>query len=167
MGNWIDNIGNEPDYEPLLDIGEQQDPDEWQVQRLGKITGSNFGKLIKKDGKKGYKLSDSITAKNLIYKIAWERLLKEGNISNGLGRLNISSQSMNHGNDYEGQAILKYEEVTGNKVQYVQNFVQKDEWVGGTPDAYIGEDGLIEVKCPFNGGNHLQSMLEQVVYNPE
>lgn len=167
--NWMDEIGKDEFYEPLPDLvsKEQQTEIEWREKRLGMITGSNFGKLIKSDRKGGYTLSASKTAKDLIYKIAWERLLKEGNISNGLGRLNISSQSMNHGNDYEPEAILKYKEITGNEVIYKQNFVELDNYIGGTPDAYVGDDGIIEVKCPFNGGNHLESMLDNVIYNPE
>ena len=160
-------LNNDLDYLESLGDTEKKEIDQWQLDRLGKATGSNFGKLVKSDRKGGYTLSTAKTATDLIYKIAWERLLKEGNISNGLGRLNVSSQSMNHGNDYEGEAILKYMESTGEKVRYAQEFVQLDEWIGGTPDGYIGEDGLIEVKCPWNGGNHLQSMLEQKIYNPE
>lgn len=169
MKHWLDDIGQEDYYEPLPDLftQEQQDEQEWREKRLGMITGSTFGKLVKSDRKGGFVLSSGKVANDLIYKIAWERLLKQGNISNGLGRLNVSSQSMNHGNEYEPEAILKYQEITGNKVSYVQNFVELDDFIGGTPDAYIGKEGLIEVKCPFNGGNHLQSMLENVIYNQE
>ena len=74
---------------------------------------------------------------------------------------------MQHGNDFEGQAILKYMEVTGAKVEYAQKFIKLDDFIGGTPDGFIGEDGLIEVKCPFNGGNHLKSLLTNEIYNPE
>ena len=164
--NWMDKIGSSEEYDNLPDI-PQQEPDEWKVSRIGMITGSNFGKFVKTNGKKGYKLSDSQTAKRLIYKIAWERLLKQGNISNGLGRLDVSSQSINHGNDYEPEAIQKYIEITGNEVQYHQPFVQHDEWIGGTPDAYVGKDGLLEAKCPWDGGNHLRALLDGEVYNRE
>jgi len=164
--DWIGEIGTADQYEELPDIGSQQDEFEWREKRLGMITGSNFGKLVKTD-KSGFKLSTSKTASDLMYKIAWERLLKGGNISNGLGRLNISSQSINHGNDYEGEAMLKYQEVTGRKVDYTQNFIAKGDWVGGTPDGYVGKDGLIEVKCPFNGGNHLKAFLDGEIYNQE
>lgn len=166
MENWLDNIGQDT-YEDLPEVIKNEELDEWQVSRLGKATGSNFGKFVKTDRKGGFVLSTSKTATDLIYKIAWERLLKEGNISNGLGRLNVSSQSMNHGNDYEGEAILKYIKATGNEVRYAQEFIELDDWIGGTPDGFIGKDGLIEVKCPWNGGNHLQSMLEKKIYNPD
>ncbi len=156
FGDNTPNVLTEPDPET-----------EWKIDRLGNITGSTFGKLIKTDRKGGFKLSDGLTAEGLIYKIAWERLLKNGNISNGLGRLNFSSQATNHGNDYEGEAILKYIEQTKAEVIYEQQFIKLDEWIGGTPDGFIGKDGLIEVKAPFNGGNHLKTLLTGEIYNKE
>lgn len=168
MENWLDNIGQE-DYLDLPEIPIDERPeDEWKKDRLGMITGSVFGKLVcKTKDRKGYMLSKGATAENLIYKIAWERLLKNGNISNGLGRLNVSSREMEHGNDYEGAAILAYSERTGNEVDYHQRFVQKDDFIGGTPDGYIGKDGIIEVKAPWNGGNHLKSILTGEIYNSD
>lgn len=166
---WLNNIGNDvPEDDYLIDANVFDEEKEWLTDRLGMITGSNFGKLVVQTrDKKGYTLSKGVTAEKLIYKIAWERLLTYGNISNGLGRLNISSREMQHGNDYEGQAILKYEEVTGNKVISEQRFIKHDDWIGGTPDGFINDDGLLEVKCPFNGGNHLKSLLTGEIYNKE
>lgn len=161
-----DLVGDLEYLESLGEIPDNQDELEWREKRLGMITGSNFGTLVKKEGK-GFKLSTSVTAENLIYRIAWERLLKRGDVSNGLGRLNVSSQSINHGNDYEPEALHKYMESTGHKVQYVQSFVELDEWIGGTPDAFVGKEGLVEIKCPWNGGHHLKSLLEKKIYNPE
>lgn len=165
--NWLDEIGNEDFYEELPQI-ENEEISDWQISRLGMITGSNFGKLVvKSKDRKSYTLSTGSTADGLIYKIAWERLLKSGNISNGLGRVNVSSKEMEHGNDYEGQAIMKYSELTGNEVVYTQSFVSYDDWIGGTPDGFIGDDGIIEVKCPWNGGNHLKSLLTGEIYNSD
>ena len=167
--DWLSEIGNDiPEDSYLVDTNTIDEEKEWLTERLGMITGSNFGKLIVKSrDKKSFVLSSGVTAQNLIYKIAWERLLKSGNISNGLGRLSISSQAMQHGNEYESEAILKYEEVKGIKVNSVQKFIKLNDFIGGTPDGFIGEDGLIEVKCPFNGGNHLKSLLTGEIYNTD
>ena len=166
---WLEHIGRDiPEDDYIINLNSNDEESDWKKDRLGMITGSNFGKLIVKSrDKKRYVLSSGATATNLIYKIAWERLLKDGNISNGLGRLDVSSKAMQHGNDFEGQAILKYMEVTGLKVDYAQRFIKLDDFIGGTPDGFIGDDGLIEVKCPFNGGNHLKSLLTNEIYNPE
>lgn len=163
----LDNAVAGEELSPLR-FHDNQEPDELQLQRLGMITGSQFGKfVVKTKDKKGFTLSTSQSATNLIYKIAWERLLKSGNISNGLGRLNFNSAPTNHGHDYEQEAIQRYMEVTGNEVDYHQKFIEHDSFIGGTPDGYIGKDGLIEVKCPWDGGNHLRSMLSGEIYNQE
>lgn len=142
--------------------------DRWRRERLGMITGSQFGKLVvRTKDRKGYTLSKGETATKLIYRIAWERLLSAGNISNGLGRLDFSSASVEHGHEYEAEAVLKYEELTGNKVDYHQEFITHGKYIGGTPDGYVGKDGLIEVKCPWDGGNHIRGILTGEVYNPE
>lgn len=146
------------------------DPQEekWRKARLGMITGSEFGKLVvRSKDKKGYVLSKGETATKLIYRIAWERLLSTGNISNGLGRLNFSSQSVEHGHEYEAEAIQKYIEKTGNDVDYHQEFITHGKYIGGTPDGYIGKDGLIEIKCPWDGGNHIRGILTGEIYNQE
>lgn len=163
--DWMNDIGQESDYDELPEL-PQRPEEEWLRQRLGMITGSQFGKLVKTAGD-GFKLSTAKTADDLIYKLAWERLLKEGHISDGLGRMSFSSAATNHGNDFEPMAVLAYQESTGNEVQYTQSFVMFDSWIGGTPDGLVGDDGLIEIKCPYNGGNHLKSMLTGEVYDPE
>lgn len=138
---------------------------EWMQERMGKVTASNFPEFVKK-GKDGeYFLSDSETAKNLIYKIAWERLVIDENMSEAMERLDINSKSIQHGNDYEGAAIPRYEEETGLEVQYINRYNSYTEDIGGTPDGYVGEDGMIEAKCPFNGGNHLRTLLTGEIYN--
>jgi hypothetical protein len=32
-------------------------------------------------------------------------------------------------------------------------------WVGCSPDALVGFDGILEIKCPYNTTNHLQTIL--------
>lgn len=164
--DWMDGLGQEPEYDPLPEIAHRPE-EEWLRQRLGMITGSTFGKFVKTDRKGGYALSTGKVAADLIYKLAWERMLKVGSISDGLGRMSFSSAATTHGNDFEPMAVMKYQEVTGNEVDYEQSFVKHSDWIGGTPDGYVDDDGIIEVKCPWNGGNHLQSILTGEVYNPD
>lgn len=139
----------------------------WLRKRAGKVTASNFANFIKKDKSGGYKLSDGKVAEDLIYKIAWERFVINGNIAEAFNRISISSKATEHGVENEGAAAFRYQEFTGNKLQYVNRFVQSGEWIGGTPDGFIGDDGIIEIKCPFNGGNHLKTLLKKEVYNSD
>lgn len=139
----------------------------WLKKRAGKVTASQFASFIKRDRQGGYKLSDSKTCEDLIYKIAWERFVINGNLADAFNRVSISSKATEHGIENEGQAVWRYQEVSGNKVEYVNRFIQSGDWIGGTPDGYVGEDGIIEVKCPFNGGNHLRTLLTKEVYNTD
>lgn len=153
-----------------LQMSQVDDEHAWKVARLGKVSPSNFGKLVKKDRSGGYTISTGKVAKDLIYKIAWERLLKHNakELTNGLSRIEFSSRPTEHGHDYEGPALLRYESVSGNKVDWVlHRYVEVNDHLGGTPDGYVGDDGLVEIKCPWNGGNHLQTLLEGVVYNDD
>lgn len=166
--NWLDNIGQDiyDDFNvDALNIDNEER--DWHIARLGKVTGSKLGKLVVKDtSNKSYKLSKSKTASDLLYKIAWERFLITE--SDGLNRLNVSSQSMQHGNDYELEAIQYFEETKNLKVKIGgYKFETLNDFFGGTPDGYIGKDAIIEVKCPWNGGNHLKTLLTGEIYNDE
>lgn len=165
--DWLDNIGMDlpnEDYNDVLDVPNQES--EWLKERLGKVTGSQLGKLIVKDKSKGYKLSSGKVASDLLYKIAWERFLITE--SEGMNRLNVSSQSMQHGTDYEMAGIKKFEEVTGIGVEPSEyKFISKSDFFGGTPDGFTEDGGIIEVKAPWNGGNHLKTLLTGEIYNDD
>lgn len=146
---------------------EQTDELQWLTERLGMITGSTFSKLIVSDKKGGYTLSKSQTADSLILKIAYERLLKEGNIAEGLERLDVNSREVNYGKKFEPEALQKYQLKAGVKVHSSNQIIKHSEFIGGTPDGLIGDDGLIEIKCPYNGANHLKGILTGEVYNSD
>ena len=60
---------------------------------------------------------------------------------------NYTNEHIERGNELESQARAIYELETGNEVEEV-GFVEIDEYVGCSPDGLVGEDGLIEIKCP-------------------
>lgn len=165
-------MSNYDEFDQAIQLAKEDDHDEWQIQRLGKTSPSTWGKLVKKDRSGGFTLSTGKVAKDLIYKIAWERLLKQvldgDKISNGLSRISFTSKPTEHGHDHELEAIGAYMDYTGNKVDLTAyRYHEVNDYLGGTPDGFVGDDGLIEVKCPWNGGNHLQTLLEGEVYNEE
>lgn len=49
------------------------------------------------------------------------------------------------GHDREAEGILRYEEYMYYKVRN-GGFWQVDEWVGGSPDGLVGDNGVVEVK---------------------
>jgi putative phage-type endonuclease len=60
---------------------------------------------------------------------------------------NYTNEHIERGNELEAQARAIYELETGNEVEEV-GFIELDEYVGCSPDGLVGEDGLIEIKCP-------------------
>lgn len=54
---------------------------------------------------------------------------------------------MQRGIDLEPEAKIEFQFYTGLDVQEV-GFVELNEYVGVSPDGLVGDDGLIEVKCP-------------------
>lgn len=108
---------------------------DWDNIRLGKITASNINTLLsgKKDTKETY-----------IFKKAAERLLGMKCESD-----NVYTSQMERGHELEPQARFTYELISGNNVNEV-GFVEKDSYIGCSPDGLVGDDGLVEIKTKDN-----------------
>lgn len=64
------------------------------------------------------------------------------------------------GNTHEPIAIEAYERETFQQVTDSQKQVEQG-WLSCTPDGYVGEDGLVEIKCPYASKNHLANILSK------
>ena len=65
-----------------------------------------------------------------------------------------------HGLEYEAEAINAYMAYKDAKVHSMQQWQQHQEYpFGCTPDGLVDDDGMIEVKCP-NSNNHLDNIME-------
>ena len=60
---------------------------------------------------------------------------------------NYINADMQRGIDLEPEARLEFEFYTNLDVQEV-GFIEHNEFIGVSPDGLIGDDGLIEIKCP-------------------
>lgn len=119
---------------------EQRSP-EWYAARLGKVTSSCFaGVLSNGEGRNTYMME----------------LLAER--TTGITQASYMNTAMQWGIDTEPQARAKYEKKTKTKVQQV-GFIEYDENTGASTDGLVGEDGLIEIKCP-NTSTHLTYILK-------
>lgn len=55
------------------------------------------------------------------------------------------------GNDNESKAIRHYRDIENMEIQPAGLFNDKTHWfLGATPDALVGEDGILEIKCPYS-----------------
>lgn len=99
----------------------------WIEERAKRLTASNFGKICK--------LRKSTHCANTVKAILY---------SNFTG-----NSATNWGKEHERIAITEFEQATGLTVQDCGLFVStKHCYLGASPDGLIGQNGIIEVKCP-------------------
>jgi len=73
----------------------------------------------------------------------------------------ISSKYLDHGNQHEPTARQLYQWHLSARQELKQvGFVDHPTipFCGGSPDCLIGDDGLLEIKCPYNVHNHLANI---------
>lgn len=112
-----------------------QGSEEWESWRK-RPTASNFYRIVTP-------VRGDLSAQAMDY--ACEIIAKENNAHDE----GPPTYWMDRGNEVEPEAIAKYEamnEVTVERVGFV--VPDETELFGCSPDGLVGEDGLIEVKCP-------------------
>ena len=110
----------------------EQLTDEWHELKAGKFSASSAADLFMKKTTAGYN--------GLINRIVCEKIT-------GKPVESYTNEWMQRGIDLEPEALECFEKETFTKVKSV-GFVEFDEWVGCSPDGLIGDNGLIQVKCP-------------------
>lgn len=120
---------------------------EWYAVRLGRCTGSRIGDVCAKT-KTGYSTSRA----NYCAELVLERITGNPTVS-------YVSQAMQHGIDTEPEARTAYEFHSDCDVELV-GFVEHPTiaMAGASPDGYVGNVGLVEIKCPLPA-THLSSLL--------
>jgi putative phage-type endonuclease len=128
-----------------------QGSSEWFYQRLGKVTASRVADVIAKT-KTGY----STSRDNYMAQLVVERLTFTKTES-------YTNAAMQWGTEQEPFARAAYEAAQGVMVEEV-GFVRHSsiEWAGASPDGLVGDDGLVEIKCP-NTLTMIETLLSQKV----
>ena len=108
----------------------EQRTEEWYACIRGKMTASNAS-IILANGKGLETYIYSLMAD--YYSIA--------------EKVNYTNPDIERGILLEPEARIEFEFYTGLNVEEV-GFVELDEYCGVSPDGLIGDDGLIEIKCP-------------------
>ena len=126
---------------------------EWFELRLGKVTASRIGDLMAKT-RSGYSASRA----NYMAELAIQRLT--GTVEQG-----FTSPAMQWGTEQESNARNAYSFFTDNEVNEIA-FVNHPtiEQAGASPDGMVGDDGLVEIKCP-NSATHLETLLTEKINN--
>lgn len=129
---------------------EQGSP-EWFAQRLGKVTASRVADVIAKT-KTGY----STSRENYMAQLVCERMT-------GVVVESYTNAAMAHGTETEPLARAAYEalkDVLVDEVAFINHPTIANS--GASPDGMIGEDGLLEIKCP-NTATHLETLRTKKV----
>lgn len=124
-----------------------QGDDEWKAARRGKVTASRMADLMTKT-KTGYGAGRA----NLMAEMIVERLT-------GVTADCYTNAAMEWGTAHEAEARAAYVFHTGLPVvevgfidhPYIPNS-------GASPDGLVGDDGLVEIKCP-NSATHIDTLL--------
>jgi len=127
----------------------EQRSEEWFLARKNRVTGSNVGAIL---GLDPYRNADDVMRAMVRDALDAETEFT-GNAATEWGAFNESG----------AQADFSME--TGLKVVECGFFPHLD-WLGASPDGLVGDDAVIEIKCPFrlrDGGNH-KGIAEQPHY---
>ena len=130
----------------------EQGSDEWFDQRRGIVTASVVGKLLTPT----LKVADNDYSRGLTATLAAERIT-------GWTEDTPMTPDMWRGVEHEPYARDLYAEHFA-EVEVV-GFMRRDEdtWrLGYSPDGLVGDDGLIEIKCP-RAKTHLRTILANEV----
>jgi len=129
----------------------KQQTKEWHNARVGKLTASRAGAAL---GVNPWQKPD-----DLIRAMVREAHGAEPEFSG-----NVATR---WGNDHEPLAVLDYMSETGVNVVEAGFYIHPEhDWLGASPDGFVGDDGMIEVKCPFSlrNGGEFKSLSEQPHY---
>jgi putative phage-type endonuclease len=127
-------------------VEQHQRSSDWFSARWGVITASRYGDVINQT-KSGYAAS----RKNYMSELVIQRLTPPPTEDDG-----YKNAAMTFGIDNEPVAKLAYELETGNTVDEAF-FELLNPDIGASPDGYVGEVGLIEIKCP-NTATHIETI---------
>jgi len=127
---------------------DQQTP-EWFKARAGKVTASRIADILAKT-KSGYSASRA----NYCAQLVVERLTGEAAES-------FTNAAMQWGTDTEPKARDAYSARTGELIDEAGFYVHPSiEQSGASPDGLVGDEGLVEIKCP-NTATHIETLIDK------
>lgn len=122
----------------MIVVDVEQGSQEWFAARCGIPSASNFDKIVTTTG------APSKQAKKYLYQVAVERVT-------GKTEETYVSAAMERGIEMESEARNLYELMYDVKVEQVGLcYPDEKKLYSCSPDGLVGEDGLLEIKCPIS-----------------
>lgn len=128
-------------------INEPQGSQAWLDARSGVITASRFSDArakLTRAGKNGKAGDPAAKAIEYAWQVALERIAGEP-VSPA-----FETWQMRRGTELEPEARMTYEAATGLLASEKGLILTDDRAFGYSSDGQVGDDGLIEIKCPAN-----------------
>ncbi|KAJ8965260.1 hypothetical protein NQ314_004250 [Rhamnusium bicolor] len=107
----------------------QSSNENWLIARKYRLTASHFGAVI------------ASCKRNRFPKSLYDNLLEGYNLNSVL--------AIQWGRENELSAIETFKAATGMEVFSTGLWLEECGYIGASPDGFVGEDALIEVKCPY------------------
>lgn len=129
---------------------EQRTP-EWFKQRVGKITGSRVGAILG--------INPWSKPKDVMRSMVRDFHDAENEFTG-----NIATE---YGNNFESFAQGDFEIETGLEVVETGFHIKNGaDWLGASPDGLVGDDAVLEIKCPYGARNTgiFKDISEQLHY---
>ena len=123
----------------MLETMGQASNIKWHLYREGRLTASKIFHFLRGDNK-------ALNAHLSLYPVKF------------------TSKATNHGIKYEPVAVLKYIEdynITEEVKECGLFIYEKHPFIAGSPDRLLGEDGIVEVKCPYKARKYEVSPANQ------
>jgi putative phage-type endonuclease len=128
----------------------EQGTEEWHEARSKIITGSKFELVMPKSKKfttGTYTYMNEVAAEILTGKTADE----------------ARSKSLSWGKDNEDNAVNTYAALRNIDVYHIGICIDDELRAGASPDGFVGDEGMIECKCPYVSGKHINTLFEKVM----
>lgn len=130
-----------------------QGSDEWLKLRLGLVSASRFKDVNTEPRSKADKEKGVLgtTAKSYMLELIAEIVTGK--------QVELFGKPLDWGKDNEKKAQAEYAFERGVTVDEVGICITDDLLIGASPDGFIGTEGGLEIKCPYNSANHIATVI--------
>ena len=137
----------------MFELNVIQGSPEWLRSRIGIVSASRFKDVLTEPRAKTDKEVGnlSVTAETYLYELVSMILTDD--------TPNFSSAATDWGHENEPLARLEYSMMTDNNVVETGIFFHDNRKAGASNDGVVDDDGMVEIKCPFNTVNHVRTVV--------
>lgn len=131
----------------------EQGTPEWDQIRLGRFTASEIWKLTVEPKTNAAKEAGQLSETAMTYISE-----KVAEVMTGQCKQQGYAFPLVWGSEKESEARAKFAEKTGFHIETVGFFAYTDH-AGGSPDGFVNDDAILEIKCPYDSAKQLDYLM--------